>query len=157
MIYIYIYIVNYFCIFLIAGQCWMSSSKSKKRSSSAREESVDMDTNIPSEHQSNDPIEIEEEEEASERVTQSKIQVARKSTQRAKCWEHFEEFKENGKRMVGKCKYYGKIYMVDSSKNGMKNLKIIFQSVLKIQIIKANRHKLSWFLKKIKIMRVKLD
>jgi len=63
----------------------MSSSKSKKRSSFAREESGDMDTDIPSEHQPNDPIEIEEEEEASQRATQSKTQVVRKSTQRAEC------------------------------------------------------------------------
>ena len=49
----------------------MSSSKSKKRSSSAREESGDLDTDIPSEHQPNDPIEIEEEEKPSQRGTQS--------------------------------------------------------------------------------------
>ena len=44
----------------------MSSSKSKKRSSSKVEESVDMvhmDTDAPSEHPMNDPSEIEEEEE----------------------------------------------------------------------------------------------
>ena len=38
----------------------MSNSKSKKRSSSKIEESIDMDTDIASEHQQNDPIEIED-------------------------------------------------------------------------------------------------
>ena len=37
----------------------MSSSKSKKRSSLEVKESVDMDIDIPSEYQANDPIEIE--------------------------------------------------------------------------------------------------
>ena len=35
-------------------------------------ESIDMDTGIPSEHQPNDLIEIEEEEQGSEKATQSK-------------------------------------------------------------------------------------
>ena len=43
----------------------MSSSKSKQRSSEV-EESVDMDTDIPCEHQTNRPIEIEEDEEATQ-------------------------------------------------------------------------------------------
>jgi len=38
----------------------MSSSKSKKRSSSEVKKSVDMDTNTSSEHHLNDPIESEE-------------------------------------------------------------------------------------------------
>jgi len=50
-------------------------------------------------------------------------QVARKSTQRAKCWEYFIEIKENGKRVVGKCKYCRKTYKAESTKNGTKNLK----------------------------------
>ena len=90
------------------------------------EESVDMDTNIPSEHQQNRPIEIEEEEEATQEPSQSKSkckQVARNYSQRAKCWQHFDEIKENGKRVAGKCKYYGVIYKVDPNKNGTKNLK----------------------------------
>jgi len=107
----------------------MSSSKSKKRGSLEVEESVDLDANVPSEHQPvqpDDPIEIEEEEEASQGATQSKSkgkQVARKCTQRAECWNHFEEIKENGKRVAGKCKYCGIIYKADPSKNGTKNLK----------------------------------
>ena len=40
----------------------MSSSKSKKRSGSEMEESVHMDTDIPSEDHDNRPIEIKEEE-----------------------------------------------------------------------------------------------
>ena len=47
--------------------------------------------------------------------------VARKSTQRAEYWEHFIEIKENGKRVVGKCKYCNKIYKAKSTKNGTKN------------------------------------
>ena len=108
----------------------MSSSKSKKRSSSEVEESDDMDTNVPSERPVNDPIEIEEEEEEqTERATKSMSkgkQIARKSTQRAECWDHFEEIKENGKRVAGKCKYCGIIYKADSTKNGTKNLKYHF-------------------------------
>ena len=50
----------------------MSSSKSKKRSSLEVEESVDMDTDIPSEHQVNDPIEIEEEEKPTQGAPPSK-------------------------------------------------------------------------------------
>jgi len=46
----------------------MSSSKSKKRSSLPVEELVDMDTDISNKHQLNDPIKIEEEEEASQRA-----------------------------------------------------------------------------------------
>ena len=90
------------------------------------EESVDLDVNVPSEHQLDDPVEIEEEEEASQGATQNKSkgkQVARKCTQRAECWNHFEEIKENGKRVAGKCKYCGYTYKADPSKNGTKNLK----------------------------------
>ena len=90
------------------------------------EESFDMDAD-PSEHQPNDPIEIEEEEEEqTQRATKSMgkgKQVDRKSTQRAECWDHFEEIKENGKRVAGKCNYCGKIYRAESTKNGTKNLK----------------------------------
>jgi len=82
-----------------------------------------MDTDISSEHQPNDPIEIGEEEEANQRATQSKKQVVRKSTQRAECCEHVEELIENGKRVAGKCNYCGKMKKADSSTNGMKNLK----------------------------------
>ena len=62
------------------------------------EESVDIDIDNP--HQVNDPIEIEKEEEPTQGAPISKSkgkQVARKSTQRAECWEHFIEIKENGK------------------------------------------------------------
>ena len=62
------------------------------------EESVDIDTDIP--HQVNDPIEIDEEEESTEGAPTSKSkgkQAARKSTQRAECWKHFIEIKENAK------------------------------------------------------------
>ena len=57
----------------------MSSSKSKQRSSEV-EESVHIDTDIPSEHQPNPPIEIEEDEEATREPSQRKRngkQVAR--------------------------------------------------------------------------------
>ena len=69
------------------------------------EELVDMDTNILSEHQQNDHIEIEQKEEANESATKSQSkgkQVARKSTKRAKCWEHFAEIKENDERVASK-------------------------------------------------------
>jgi len=46
--------------------------QSKKGGSPKLEESVDMDTDIPSEHQPNDPIEIEEKEEESQKAMQSK-------------------------------------------------------------------------------------
>ena len=77
------------------------------------EESVDMDTDIPSEHQANRPIEIKEDEEATQEPSQRRRngkQMARNYSQRAKCWQHFDEIKENGKR-------------ADSNKNGTKNLK----------------------------------
>jgi len=115
----------------------MSSSQFKKRGSLEVEESVDLGANAPSEHQPvqpDDPIEIEEEKEASQGATQSKSkgkQVARKCTQRAECWNHFEEIKENGKRVGGKCKYCGIVYMADSSKNGTKNLKNHFPKCTK--------------------------
>jgi len=57
----------------------MSSSKSTKRSSEL-EDSVDMDTDILSEHQPNRSIKIEEEEEATQEPSQRKRngkQVAR--------------------------------------------------------------------------------
>ena len=64
----------------------MSSSKSKMRCASKMEESVDIHKG-PTEHQPHAAhIEIQEEEEASEKATQTKTtgkQVARKSTQRA--------------------------------------------------------------------------
>ena len=69
------------------------------------EESVDMDTDIPSEDQVNRPIEIEEEEEATQEPSQCKRhgkQVARNYSQRAECWKHFDEVKEDGKRVAGK-------------------------------------------------------
>ena len=91
------------------------------------EESVDMDTDIP--QQLNDPIEIEEEEEPTQGAPTSKSkgkQVARKSTQRAEYWEHFIEIKENGKRVASNYKYCNKIYKVESTKNGTKNLKYHF-------------------------------
>ena len=59
--------------------------KSKRGSSSEAEELVDMDTHIPNEQQRSDPIEIEDEEQPSQRVPTSKnkgIQVARKYSQR---------------------------------------------------------------------------
>jgi len=107
----------------------MSSCKSKKRNSSAMEELVDIDTDIPCEHQPNNPIEIKEEEEPTQKATKSKSkgkQVVRKSTQSAECWDHFEQIKENGKRVVRKCNYCGKIYKAKCTKNGTKNLKNYF-------------------------------
>ena len=65
----------------------MSSFKSEKRSSEV-EEAVDMDTDISSAHQANRPIEIEEEEEATQEPSQCKRnrkQVARNYSQRAEC------------------------------------------------------------------------
>ena len=62
------------------------------------EESLDIDTDIR--HQVNDPFEIEEEEEPTQGAPTSKNkgkQVVRKSTQRAECWKHFIEIKENAK------------------------------------------------------------
>ena len=101
-----------------------SASKSKQRSSEV-EQSVDMDTDIPSEEQANRPIEIEEDEEATQQASQPKRhgkQVVRNYSQRAECWKHFDEVKEDGKRVAGKCKYCNVIYKADSNKNGMKNL-----------------------------------
>jgi len=49
----------------------MSSSKSKQRSSEV-EELVDMDTDIPREHQTNPPTEIKEDGEATEEPSQRK-------------------------------------------------------------------------------------
>ena len=89
------------------------------------EESVDMihmDTDAPSEHPVNDPIEIEEEgEEPPQGPSKGKSkrkQVARNYTQRAECWQHFIELKENGKRVADECKYCNKICKADSSKKG---------------------------------------
>jgi len=96
----------------------MSSSKSKKRSSSEAKKSVYMSIGIPSEHQQNCHTEIEEEETTRE-APQSKSkgkEVARQYSQRAECWQHFVDIKENGKRVAGK-------YKVDPNKNGTKNLK----------------------------------
>jgi len=104
----------------------MSSSKFKKRSGSEIEESVNMETDIPSEDHDNVPIEIEEDETTQEAPPQTKSkgkQVGNSYCRRAECWSHFIEIKENGKRIAGKCKYCDIVYKADSSKNGMKNLK----------------------------------
>ena len=71
------------------------------------EESVDMDTDIPSEQQANPPIEIEEHEEVTQEPSQRKRrgkQVVRNYSHRVECWKHFDEIKEDGKRVAGKCK-----------------------------------------------------
>jgi len=102
----------------------MSSSKSKQRSSGV-EESVDMDSDIQNEQEANPPIEIEEDENAIQEPSQRKRhgkQVVRNYSQRAECWKHFDEIKENGKRVAGKCKYCNAVYKADPNKNGTKNL-----------------------------------
>jgi len=114
----------------------MLSSKSKKRSNSEVEESIHLDTDIPSNDHANRPIEIEEEEEEepTQEASQSRSkvkQVAKKYSQRAECWQHFIEIKKNDKRVAGMCKYYDVVYKADPNKNGMKNLKNHFRKYFK--------------------------
>ena len=93
------------------------------------EESIDVDTDIPSEHQANWQIEIEEDKEATQEPSQRQRcgkQVARNYSQRAESWKHFDEIKENGKRVARKCKYCNVIYKANPNRNGTKNLKNYF-------------------------------
>jgi len=93
------------------------------------EESVHMETDIPSEDHDNVPIEIEEvqeddtTQEAPSQTTSKGKQVANQYGRRAECWSHFIEIKENNKRVAGKYKYCDVVYKADSTKNGTKNLK----------------------------------
>ena len=104
-------------------------------------ESVDKDIDIPSADHDNQPIEIEEEEEATQETPPTKRkgkQVANNYSRRAECWNHFIEIKENGKRMVGKSKYCDVVYKADPNMNRIKNLKNHFAKFSKNQTIKAS-------------------
>ena len=83
---------------------------------------------MPSEHQTNCPIEVEEKE-ATHEASQSKSKgkpVAINYSQRGECWQHFIEFKENYKKVAGMYKYCGVIYKANPNNNAMKNLENYF-------------------------------
>ena len=92
------------------------------------EQSIHLDTNIPSDDHANRPIEIEEEEEqeTTQEASQSRSkgkQVAKKYFQQAECWQHFIEIKKNDKRVTSKCEYSDVVYKANPNKNGTKDLK----------------------------------